>query len=153
VFKGDSLISNYYGYSCQISQSALQRTYFVRSYCLSLSPPNYVSSAGVLLQYYMSLPLPMPAKCSPHLSSFIILSSPFPQYYVKLQIMNFFIMQFLPPCCYILSLDCKYFLQRIGFEVLTAVIMKSTIFWDITTCSPLRVKRSFGGTYRLNFHG
>jgi hypothetical protein len=26
-----------------------------------------------------------------------------------------------------------------GFEILTAVVMKSTIFWDITPCSPLKV--------------
>jgi hypothetical protein len=26
----------------------------------------------------------------------------------------------------------------VGFEVLTAVVMKSTIFWDITPCSPLK---------------
>jgi hypothetical protein len=26
---------------------------------------------------------------------------------------------------------------REGFEVLTALVMKSTIFWDITPCSPL----------------
>jgi hypothetical protein len=26
----------------------------------------------------------------------------------------------------------------IGSEVLTAVVMKSTIFWDITPCSPLK---------------
>jgi hypothetical protein len=25
--------------------------------------------------------------------------------------------------------------------------MKSTYFWDITPCSPLRVNRRFGGTY------
>jgi hypothetical protein len=36
-----------------------------------------------------------------------------------------------------------------GFEVLTAVVMKSTISWDITPCSPLRVNRRFRGTYRL----
>jgi hypothetical protein len=30
--------------------------------------------------------------------------------------------------------------QYVGFEVLTAVVMKSTIFWDITPCSPLKVK-------------
>jgi hypothetical protein len=29
--------------------------------------------------------------------------------------------------------------KLVGFEVLTAVVMKSTIFWDITPCSPLRV--------------
>jgi hypothetical protein len=28
--------------------------------------------------------------------------------------------------------------------------MKSTIFWDITPCSPLSVNRRFGGTYRLH---
>jgi hypothetical protein len=27
--------------------------------------------------------------------------------------------------------------------------MKSSIFWDITPCSPLNVNRHFGGTYRL----
>jgi hypothetical protein len=38
----------------------------------------------------------------------------------------------------------------VGFEVLTAVVMKSTIFWDITPCSPLKVTCCFGGTYRLH---
>jgi hypothetical protein len=28
--------------------------------------------------------------------------------------------------------------------------MKSTIFWDITPCSLLKVNRRFGGTYRLH---
>jgi hypothetical protein len=28
--------------------------------------------------------------------------------------------------------------------------MKSTIFWDITSCSPLNVNRQFRGTYRLH---
>jgi hypothetical protein len=32
----------------------------------------------------------------------------------------------------------------VGFEVLTAVVMKSTIFWDIMPCSPLKVNRHFG---------
>jgi hypothetical protein len=41
----------------------------------------------------------------------------------------------------------------VGFEVLTAVVMKSSIFWDITPCSPLKVNRSFGGTYRLHLQG
>jgi hypothetical protein len=31
--------------------------------------------------------------------------------------------------------------------------MKSTIFWDITPCSPLSVYRRFGGTYRLHLQG
>jgi hypothetical protein len=29
--------------------------------------------------------------------------------------------------------------------------VKSTIFWDITSCSPLKVNWRFGGTYRLHF--
>jgi hypothetical protein len=31
--------------------------------------------------------------------------------------------------------------------------MKSTIFWDIASCSPLKVNRRFGRTYRLHLHG
>jgi hypothetical protein len=30
---------------------------------------------------------------------------------------------------------------------------KCTIFWDITPCSPLKVNRRFGGTYRLHLQG
>jgi hypothetical protein len=30
---------------------------------------------------------------------------------------------------------------------------KSTTFYDTTRCSPLKVNRSFGGTYRLHLHG
>jgi hypothetical protein len=41
----------------------------------------------------------------------------------------------------------------IGFEVLTAVAMKSIIFWDITPCSPLKVNRLLGGSYRLHLQG
>jgi hypothetical protein len=29
-------------------------------------------------------------------------------------------------------------LKFTGFEVLTAEVMKNTIFWDITPCSPLK---------------
>jgi hypothetical protein len=43
--------------------------------------------------------------------------------------------------------DSNYY---VGSEVLTAVVMKSTVFWDITPCSPLKVNRNFGGTYRLH---
>jgi hypothetical protein len=42
---------------------------------------------------------------------------------------------------------------RLGFEVFTAVVMKSIIFCDITQCSPLRVNRRFGETYRLHLQG
>jgi hypothetical protein len=37
-----------------------------------------------------------------------------------------------------------------GFEDLTALVMNSSIFWDITPCSPLKVNRLFGGIYHLN---
>jgi hypothetical protein len=39
------------------------------------------------------------------------------------------------------------------FEILTAAVMKSTIFWNITPCSPLSVNRRFGGTSRLHLQG
>jgi hypothetical protein len=43
--------------------------------------------------------------------------------------------------------------RYLGFEVLTVVVMKSTIFWDITPVSPLSVNRRFEGTYRLHLQG
>jgi hypothetical protein len=43
--------------------------------------------------------------------------------------------------------------QYVGFEVITAVVMKSSVFWDITPCGPLKVNRHFGGTFRLHLHG
>jgi hypothetical protein len=39
---------------------------------------------------------------------------------------------------------------NVGFEVSTAMVMKSIIFWDMTPCSPLICNRRFGGTYRLH---
>jgi hypothetical protein len=33
------------------------------------------------------------------------------------------------------------------------VVMKSTIFWDITPCSLLKVNRRFGATYRFHLQG
>jgi hypothetical protein len=41
----------------------------------------------------------------------------------------------------------------VGFEVLTAVVIKSIIFWDMTLCSPLSFNRRFSGTYRLHLQG
>jgi hypothetical protein len=38
----------------------------------------------------------------------------------------------------------------VGCEVLTAVVMKHALFWDITSCSLLKVNRHFRGTYRLH---
>jgi hypothetical protein len=45
-------------------------------------------------------------------------------------------------------------IKLVGYEVLTAVVMKSrpTIFWGTKPCSPLKVNRRFGGTYRLRLY-
>jgi hypothetical protein len=32
-------------------------------------------------------------------------------------------------------------------------VFKSYVFWDTAPCSPLKVKRRFGGTYRHHLHG
>jgi hypothetical protein len=42
--------------------------------------------------------------------------------------------------------------MNVGFEVLTAVVMKTVIFLDIAPCSPY-INRSFGGTYHLHLQG
>jgi hypothetical protein len=39
---------------------------------------------------------------------------------------------------------------REGFEVLTAAVMKSCIFGNVTPCSQFKAKRYFGGIYRLH---
>jgi hypothetical protein len=41
----------------------------------------------------------------------------------------------------------------VGSEVLSAMVMKSTIMWEITSCSPLKVNRRFGRTHHLHFQG
>jgi hypothetical protein len=40
-----------------------------------------------------------------------------------------------------------------SLRTLTLFVIKSTIFWDITPCSPLKVSRRFGGTYHLHLQG
>jgi hypothetical protein len=42
---------------------------------------------------------------------------------------------------------------RFGFQVLTAVVIKSAIFRDIMLCSLLKASRRFGGTYRPHIQG
>jgi hypothetical protein len=37
-----------------------------------------------------------------------------------------------------------------GFEVVTAVVTKSSIIWDIRQHSQLKVDRRFGGTFRFH---
>jgi hypothetical protein len=44
-------------------------------------------------------------------------------------------------------------LRYVGFEVLTAVVMKCSIFWDVTLSSPLKLKGCFGGTCHLHLQG
>jgi hypothetical protein len=39
---------------------------------------------------------------------------------------------------------------NVSSEILTAVVMKRSIFWDITPCSPLKVNRSYEGTCHLD---
>jgi hypothetical protein len=44
-------------------------------------------------------------------------------------------------------IELRFFnIYILGFEVLTAVVMKSSVFWDITPCSPLKVNQRFRGT-------
>jgi hypothetical protein len=38
----------------------------------------------------------------------------------------------------------------VGSEVLTAVVMKSSIFWNITPCSPLKVNSCLEGIHGVN---
>jgi hypothetical protein len=42
---------------------------------------------------------------------------------------------------------------RVGFEVLSEVVRRSSVFWDITSSCPLKVNRHFGGTCRLPIQG
>jgi hypothetical protein len=41
----------------------------------------------------------------------------------------------------------------VGSEVHTPPIMKISVFWDITPCSPLKVNRLFGVTCRFHLQG
>jgi hypothetical protein len=41
-------------------------------------------------------------------------------------------------------------MMRVGFEILTAVVKKTSSFWDITPCSLLKISRRFGGTRSLH---
>jgi hypothetical protein len=52
----------------------------------------------------------------------------------------------------LVSLRMRKLCHYVGFEVLTEMIMKSYIFWDIRMCSTLKVNRRFGGTCLL-LHG
>jgi hypothetical protein len=45
------------------------------------------------------------------------------------------------------------FISLVGFKVLTAVVMKSSVLWDIKLCSPLKVYQRFKGTCHLSLQG
>jgi hypothetical protein len=49
-------------------------------------------------------------------------------------------------CLLASSCSCIGWHQEIGFEVLTVLIMKRTISWDVTPCSPVEVLWRFEGT-------
>jgi hypothetical protein len=54
-------------------------------------------------------------------------------------------------CVYLKILTTLILLSRIWGS--SSRVMKSSIFWYITPCSPLKVNRRFGGTCRLHLHG
>jgi hypothetical protein len=41
----------------------------------------------------------------------------------------------------------------VGIEILTEVVIKSSNFWNITPCSPLKFNRRFGGTSMFSEDG
>jgi hypothetical protein len=43
--------------------------------------------------------------------------------------------------------------SHIGFEVLTAMVKNSSVFWNKTPCGPLKANRRFGGICRLHLQG
>jgi hypothetical protein len=47
---------------------------------------------------------------------------------------------------YILSYKHEVLKSLVGFDVLMAVAVKSTIFWEVTPCSLIEIYRRFGGT-------
>jgi hypothetical protein len=61
--------------------------------------------------------------------------------------------------CYLALIVCSpvfFFFKKgqryatLGFKVLTAVVMKRSVFWDITY-SPVKINQNFGGIYCLRF--
>jgi hypothetical protein len=43
--------------------------------------------------------------------------------------------------------------MKVGFEVLTAVVTNTLIFWDITPYSPVKISRRFGGICHPHLQG
>jgi hypothetical protein len=53
----------------------------------------------------------------------------------------------------ILNLQFQINFRLTGFEVLTAVAMNTSFFWNIMPCSQVKVNRRFGGIRRLHLQG
>jgi hypothetical protein len=55
---------------------------------------------------------------------------------------------------YFLKVSDRYYelygIFQLGFEFFTAVVVKISIYWYITPCSPWKANRRFGGTCRLH---
>jgi hypothetical protein len=47
----------------------------------------------------------------------------------------------------------KLLVVNVQFKALTAVVLKSHIFWYTTTCNPFKLNCRFSGTFRLNVQG
>jgi hypothetical protein len=41
----------------------------------------------------------------------------------------------------------------IGTIFASSILLKNTLFWDVTPCSLLKISRHFGGKYSLNLQG
>jgi hypothetical protein len=59
---------------------------------------------------------------------------------------------------YVVMLSCQQTRDStisgcVEFAILTAVTMKSGIFWDVTPCRPVGVRRHYGGTYCPHLQG
>jgi hypothetical protein len=50
----------------------------------------------------------------------------------------------------IVALNFFFALEDVELEVLTAMVMASSIFFDIVWCSPLKFSQRFGGRSRLH---
>jgi hypothetical protein len=46
-----------------------------------------------------------------------------------------------------------YNISEVGITLSRELKIKSSIFWDITPCSPLKLNQRFGGTCCLHLHG
>jgi hypothetical protein len=49
--------------------------------------------------------------------------------------------------------DRKQGKYRAGFEILTAVVMKNPLFWDIMPCSPLKINRGLRDIFSFHLEG